>query len=207
MKVLIADDHPIMRAGVITLISQKFDAILEADNGLDAYKKIIAQQPEIAILDLEMPSLSGLDVCRKVLAEKHSTKFIILTSHKEKKYYDDAMACGVLGYLQKDKAIEELLACIAAVQQGQVYTSKNILKTLTESNQKNSVLIEKLTATEKLILKFITQGKTSAQIAAEIFISIKTVDNHRSNIAKKLNLEGKNSLVKFALENRNLFNI
>ena len=203
-KVLLADDHPIMRTGIKTLIKEQFDVILEADNGLDAYKIILAQQPDIAIIDYEMPKLNGLDVCRKVLAEKNYTRFIILTSHKEKKYFDEAMNCGVLGYLHKDRAIMELLDCINSVKNGEVYTNKKVKNAL-ENSLENNQILENLTPTEKLILKLITQGYTSTQIATEIFISLKTVENHRSNIAKKLNLEGKNSLVKFSLENRNIF--
>lgn len=205
MNLLIADDHPILRTGVKALVGHLFDEIFESDNGLDAYKKILAHRPDIAILDLEMPKLSGLDVCRKVLAEKNNTKFIVLTSHKEIKFYTEAMNLGVLGYLHKEKAIAELLECIATVQKGNTYTSKDLLKTLISSSENEHSIIKNLTSTEKLILKLITQGNTSAQIASEIFISVNTVDNHRSNIAKKLNLEGKNSLVKFALENKTLF--
>jgi DNA-binding NarL/FixJ family response regulator len=203
-KLIIADDHPIFRSGIREIVkSMPFvEWKGEAANGLEAYQLILATQPDIAILDLEMPLLNGLEVCKKVLSEKHATKCIILTMHKEKHYFDDAIHSGVMGYLLKDNAVEELITCVQKVGMGEKYVSPEIENYLIASEEKNlsAQIVALLTPTEKVILKLIAQGKTSPEIANHLFISPNTVENHRYNIAKKLNLEGKNSLLKFAMQ-------
>lgn len=203
--VIIADDHPIFRSGIREVIKSLFHLELkgEASDGLQAYRLILAQQPDVAVLDLEMPELSGLDVCQKLAAEKARTKCIILTMHKEKYYFDQAMQAGVMGYLLKDNAVEEVVKCIESVLRGNKYASPQIedyLISHEEQQQPALAQLSLLSATEKIILKLISQGKTTPQIAENLFVSEKTIENHRYNIAKKLQLEaGKNSLLKFAM--------
>ena len=153
-----------------------------------------------------MPVLNGLDVCKKVLAEKNFTRFIILTMHKDKHFFDDAMNSGVMGYLLKDNATDELVKCIKTIAEGMQYISPKIESYLTERLVMQQLpagikqLYDTLTPTEKVILKLVAQSKTSHEIADHIFISPNTVDNHRASIARKLKLEGKNSLLKFAMQ-------
>lgn len=205
--VIIADDHPIFRNGVREVLNEirQVELLGEAKDGAEAYGLILAHRPELAILDLEMPVLSGLDVCKKVLSEKHQTRFIILTMHKEKHYFKAAMDAGVRGYLLKDNAVQDLVACVEAVCAGKMYTSAAIEHYLTEHHEQHQNKTVQaahtlLTPTEKIILKLISEGKSSADIAALLFISVHTVDNHRANMARKLQLEGKNSLMKFAMQ-------
>jgi DNA-binding NarL/FixJ family response regulator len=212
-SVIIADDHPIFRNGVRDILREmdKFDLLGEAKDGLEAYNLIVAHRPDLAILDLEMPLLTGLDVCNKVLGEKHQTRFIVLTMHKQKHYFTEAMAAGVKGYLLKDNAIADLIKCTEAVLSGQVYVSPQIEDYLTEhhAHQQNNPDLQRmlglLSPTEKVILKLVAQGKTSIEIAGMLFISPNTVDNHRSNIARKMSLEGKNSLIKFAIQYKGMW--
>lgn len=206
ITVIIADDHPIFRAGVREILTTNSSIHLlgEAGDGLAAYQMILAHRPQIAILDLEMPILSGLDVCQKVLKEKHQTEFIILTMHKEKTYYLEAVKAGVKGYLLKDNASDDLIKCIEAVAKGNQYLVQQLrhFQDVSDVNEKDEhleIAIRLLTATEKIILKLIGEGKTSVEISQMLFVSPNTVDNHRSNMSKKLNLEGKNSLLKFAM--------
>ena len=155
----------------------------EADNGLNAYHLIIATMPDIAILDLEMPMLNGLDVCKKVLNKKHHTEFIILTMHKEKQYFLDAVNSGVKGYLLKDNAEIDLVNCVMAVSKKERYVSQQVKYLLKDNFPESHVPpeIQKintlLSPTEKIILKLIGEGKTSAEIAALLFISPNTIDN------------------------------
>ena len=202
MKIIIADDHPIFRKGLQEILSSNsdFEVIDACENGLDAYQSILSNRPDLAILDLEMPGLTGLDVARKVMNEKSETKFIILTMHREKTFFSDAMQIGVDGYVLKDFAIEELMECIESVVSGKKYVSPGISKKLTEKNITIVPNIELLTATERIIIKLISEGNTTQEISDFLFISSNTVDNHRSNMVKKLELEGKNALMKFAIE-------
>ncbi|MFM2386602.1 MAG: hypothetical protein RL660_1359 [Bacteroidota bacterium] len=206
-KIIIADDHPIFRSGIKSIIEGLADIQLvgEAADGMQAYQLIISEVPDIAIIDLEMPLLTGLDVCKKVLSEKNYTKFIILTMHKERHYFDEAMNCGVSGYLLKDNAVNDLVKCITAVSDGKKYASPDIESYLIEHESKQyssewHKINLLLTATEKVILKLISEGKTTAEIASMLFVSPNTVDNHRSNLNKKLKLDGeKNALLKYAI--------
>jgi DNA-binding NarL/FixJ family response regulator len=200
--VIVADDHPIFRKGVIEVLKSHTELIIvdELDNGLTAYQSILSKRPQIAILDLEMPNLTGLEVCEKVLSEKNDTKFILLTMHRDQTYFDKAMKIGIHGFVLKDYAVEEILKCINEIMKGKKYVSENIESFLQKSTSKTDSNIENLTSTEKIILKLITQEKSSQEIADLLFISVNTVDNHRSNMVKKLGLEGRNSLLKFALK-------
>ncbi|MDF2437790.1 MAG: DNA-binding response regulator [Bacteroidota bacterium] len=205
---IVADDHPIFRKGLVEILSEMKDLeiLAEVSNGIDAYQSIIAKRPDVAILDIEMPGLSGLDVCNKVLSEKSETKFIVLTMHRDKNFFNDAMKIGVLGYILKDNAITDMLLCVESVLKGNKYVTPEIEEFLTLTEKENDFpQLEKLTATEKIILKLIAESKTSPEIAALLFVSPNTIDNHRSNIVKKLGLEGKNSLLKFAITSKGLF--
>jgi DNA-binding NarL/FixJ family response regulator len=209
-KVLIADDHPIYRSGIRSVLESMPDVSIigEASDGMEAYQLIISSLPDIAILDIQMPLLSGLDVCRKVLNEKNNTKFILLTMHREKHFFADAMDNGVDGYLLKDSAGQELITCIKHINNGKKYVSHNIESYLTEHlAHSGSTILQNiktlLTPTEKVILKLIAEGKTSSEIASLLFVSANTVENHRANINKKLQLDGgKNALLKFAMEHK-----
>jgi DNA-binding NarL/FixJ family response regulator len=212
IHIIIADDHPIFRSGITNILQSIPDITLvgEAENGLDAYQLILSELPDIAILDLEMPLLTGLDVCKKVLSEKHNTRFIILTMHKERHFFLDAMASGVHGYLLKDNAIQDLEECIQAVSKGHTFISSTIENYLTDFQLEQSSTVlhqinQLLTPTEKVILKLISESKSSPEIAGMLFISANTVDNHRANMNKKLQLGGeKNALLKFAIANKDV---
>jgi DNA-binding NarL/FixJ family response regulator len=204
IKIVIADDHPIFRQGIkqaIDLIPNT-RIVSESSNGMEAYHSILSQIPDIAILDLEMPILNGLDVCAKVKSELSSVKIIIITMHKEKHCYQDAIKAGVNGYLLKDNAIEDLILCIKAVLSGTNYISPNIESYLIDADQQSTIekINKLLTPTEKIILKLIADGKKSSEIADLLFCSPNTVENHRSNMVKKLELDGgKNGLMKYAI--------
>lgn len=209
-SVLVVDDHPIFRKGVIDILNEldNIEVMGEASNGTDAYKVILSKQPDLVIVDLEMPVLNGIELAAKVLSEKHRSKFILLTMHNEKHYFDDALRCGVKGYLLKDNAVDELKYCIDSVIENQIYVSESLRKFLNsegEAHPNHSQYdkpIKLLSPTEKVVIKLISDGFTSAEIASKLFISANTVDNHRANIARKLGLEGKNSILKFAMQNK-----
>jgi len=206
IKLIIADDHHIFRKGILSIVSEDADIEItgEAANGDDALRLIEENKPDIAILDIDMPGLSGLDVARKVKSQKLSTKIVILTIHKDKEYFDEALELDIKAYVLKESIANDLLDCIKRVAAGEYYISSAISGYLVEKNKSSGKQtdIEKLTNAEKEILKLIAQNKTSAQIAGELFRSVRTVENHRNNICSKLGLKGPHALLLFAIQHK-----
>lgn len=202
IKLIIADDHHIFRKGILSIVSEDADIEItgEAANGDDAIKLILEKLPDIAILDIDMPGLSGLDVARKVKEEKLNTKIVILTIHKDKEYFDEALELDIKAYVLKESIANDLIDCIRRVAAGEYYISSAISGYLVEKNKSTPKQneLDKLTASEKEILKLIAQNKTSAQIAKELFRSVRTIENHRNNICSKLGLSGPHALLLFA---------
>lgn len=212
IRVIIADDHPMMRSGVksVLLCDEQIEIVAEAKDGEEAYNSIIKFKPDVALIDVEMPKMTGLEISRKLGSEKIETKIIFLTMYKDEDMFNEAMDVGAFGYVLKENAVEDVLESIKTVAEKRYYISPNISNYLVkrlntrqgfESSQPS---INDLTKSERAILKLISIDKTTQQIADELHISYKTVENHRNNISKKLNLSGSHSLVKFAINNKSL---
>ena len=206
LKLVIADDHHIFRKGILSIVSEDagIEILGEAANGEDAYKLIAENSPDIAILDIDMPGLSGLDVARKVKAKNLATKIVILTIHKDKEYFDEALELDIKAYVLKESIANDLVDCIKKVEAGDYYISPAISGYLVERgrSKNNESGLELLTAAELQILKLIAENKTSSQIANELFRSIRTIENHRNNICSKLGLKGPHALLLFAMDNK-----
>ncbi len=189
MRILIADDHPFTLMGTkgfVESLGYKVEDI--CSNGITAYNLINTHQPNIAILDINMPGMDGLEVLEKVYRQKLKTKVILLTMHKEMTVFKKANQFEVSGYILKENAQEDLQLCLEAVKKGIQYISKNLENDLLIDNSSENDVLNKLTFTEKKILELIAQQKTSKQIAEMLFISEKTVEGHRTNIINKLEL-------------------
>ncbi|MAT90101.1 MAG: DNA-binding response regulator [Flavobacteriaceae bacterium] len=201
-SIITADDHPLLLKGLNDfLLEKKHNLIGSASNGREAFQLIVEKQPEIAVLDIQMPGMSGIDVARKVRDQKLSTKIVFITFHKEKELYDAALELNVCGYILKEFAIEEIETCIQNVSKDQPFFSPKIKELLGADVLDNDSLTS-LTPSEKKILKLIASDKTNREIASILFISHRTVEKHRSNIINKLQLEPKtNSLLIWAKEN------
>ncbi len=207
ISVFNADDHPILRKGVSNLLTETPDInwVGSAENGQDALTKIRAIQPDVAVLDIEMPYLSGLEVAKTLIAENSPTTFVLLTLFKDESFFRNAMAAGIKGYLLKESSEQEILTCIRSVHIGKAYVNANLTHFLLNLQQPTNSILDKLSDHEINILKLIARKKTSVEIADMLFISPKTVGNHRSNIGKKLNLTGEqNGLLKWAMEHRDM---
>ena len=212
IQIIIADDHPIFRSGLKQIIEEDegIDIIGFAENGEKALDKIDELNPEIALLDIDMPKMTGLQVLKELKKSKSSTKVIFLTVFSSEDIFDEAMELGVSGFVLKDCAVNDIVECIYKVAEDNYYISPSISNLLVSRRDKIKKLEKErpnlmaLTKTELTILKSISEGKTSKEIADELFISYKTVENHRSNMSSKLGLKGSFSLIKFALENRQL---
>lgn len=209
IKLIIADDHHIFRKGILSIVSEDdgIEITGEAANGDDALKLIEEKKPDIAILDIDMPGLSGLDVARKVKSEKLPVKIVILTIHKDKEYFDEALELDIKAYVLKESIANDLIDCIKRVAAGEYYISSAISGYLVEKNKTapKQTELEKLTNAEKEILKLIAQNKTSAQIADELFRSVRTIENHRNNICNKLGLKGPHALLLYAIQHKSAF--
>lgn len=201
MKILVADDHPLTLMGTKGFIeSLGYDVEDVCSNGIIAYNLIVSHRPSIAVLDINMPGLDGLEVLEKAFTQKLKTKIILLTMHKEMSIFNKANQYGLSGYILKEHAQEELEICLKEVKKGNQYVSPNLSNGLMiNKNDDNSSELLKLTFAEKKIVELIAQHKTSKQIAELLFISEKTVEGHRTNIIQKLGLpKEKNTLLVWA---------
>lgn len=202
-----ADDHPILRKGVSNLINETTDMkwVGSAEDGSEALQKIRALQPDVAILDIEMPELTGLEVAKILMSENSLTQFVLLTLFKDETFLHNALEIGIKGYLLKESREQEILDCIRSVARKQAYVNPAMSQYLIKNKNAKSPLPSTLSKHEINILKLISRQKTSAEIADMLFISPKTVANHRSNIGKKMDLPGQqNGLLKWALAHREL---
>lgn len=212
ISLLIADDHPLFRAGVKQTLEKIEPAeIYEAEDGDKALQLIQDIEPDVAVIDLRMPGKTGLEILSVLFESGISTKIILLTMYKNINYFYQAVSLGVKGYLLKETAVHDLIEAIKTVHNGGTFIS-NRLKALIESEKKdefqNKLLIDSvnsLTSCEKQIMKLLSGWKTNCEIADLLFNSVRTIENHRANISDKLNLHGTHNLIKFALENRELF--
>jgi DNA-binding NarL/FixJ family response regulator len=210
VKVLIVDDHPLFRQGLQQVLEgdSRFELVAEAGDGETALRLIQEKKPDVTVLDVNLPRLSGLEVARRLQQQRAPTQIVILTMYKEEETFNRALDFGVKGFVLKENAVEDIRTALATVARGEHYLSPSISGYLVRRRTQAEALatrkpgLEDLTKAERRILKLIAEKKTSRQIAAELFISPRTVDAHRANISAKLELHGSHSLLQFALENR-----
>ena len=203
LKLLVVDDHPIFLKGLVEVLRDELpNSEIEAfTSSSEALQSIENLAPDIAVLDLDMPIMNGLELSAALKSIVNDLKVIILTMHKESDIIRAIIAKGIDGYVVKDDAVIELVKAIELVLKGEKYISN---PSMLQMNEESIQIIQSLTKTECLILRHIADKKASREIADLLFVSIKTVENHRYNISKKLQLKGSNSLLKFALENKSL---
>ena len=210
ITVLIADDHPIFRKGLRDIIAgnPSLRLVAEAADGLAAWEQMRRLQPAVAVLDYEMPGLDGLQLALKVRQAALPVAVVMLTMHKEEDLFNHAMDSGVLGYLLKENAAEDLLHCVRRVVAGHSFISSILSDFLlrrsacAQTFRQSKPSLADLTPTERHILQLIATDLTSKEIADRLDISVRTVENHRFHICEKLNLHGSHSLLKFAFEHK-----
>lgn len=205
MKILLADDHPFTLQGTKSFVESYGYRVLDTcSNGVSALNLIKLHSPDVAILDINMPGLDGLEVAKKVQESKLKTKIVLLTMHKEMTVYRKAMQYNIYGYILKEHAQIELEMCLLNLKKGRRYVSEYLEDDLVTDNQKEITELTKLTLAERKIVTLIAQQKTSKQIAEMLFLSEKTVEGHRTNIIEKLGLpKEKNTLLVWAIQNVN----
>lgn len=209
-RVFLVDDHPISRHGLRQIIESDghFEVVGEASDGQEALKEITRLKPEIAVLDIQLPKLSGLEVARRLQNARPPVALIFLTMHGEESTFNTAMNAGAQGYILKENAVHDVLLGLRAVAAGGVYLSPIIAGFLVRRNQRASALrqekkgLASLTPTERQILRLVADNKTNKEIGDALCISPRTVEKHRANICGKLDLQGPHALGHFAVEHR-----
>ncbi len=210
LKILLADDHVMFRQGVKRIIEgiDGVNVVGEASNGLELLRLLREVNPDLVIMDISMPNLRGLEATREIKAINSEVKVLILTMHKDREYLYHALTAGAEGYLLKEDADEELISAIETLRQGGTFISPLL------SGQMADIFVDKfrpggelrtapeepLTVREREIIKLIAEGKSSKEIGELLFISSRTVQHHRANIMKKLNVKKTADLVKYAIQ-------
>ena len=210
IRILIADDHPIFRRGLRLVIEADpaLKVVAEAEDGASALARIRELQPDVAVLDIDMPPPDGLAVARAVREQRWSVETVFLTMHRDEALFNAALDAGVRGFVVKDGAANEIVGCIKSVAAGQCFFSPTLSGHLLARRDRADALVKQtpsindLTASERRVLRLIAESKSNKGIAAELFISVRTVEHHRSNICSKLGLTGKNALLTFALTHK-----
>lgn len=209
INVFIADDHPIFRSGLRQLIetAAHMTVIGEAKDGGEAIERLLRTPADVALLDIDMPRADGFEVLTALREKGLTLQVVFLTMHKDEQFLNAALDLGVKGFLVKDSAADEVLDCINAVINGEEFISPQLtgllLKRLrrAQENPAPPSLLVQLTPTERKVLKLIAQFKTNKEIAGELFMGVRTVEQHRLNISEKFNLKGRHALMKFVTEN------
>jgi len=200
-RLLLADDHVIVRNGLRNLLlNEGFEVVAEASNGREAFEMVEKFDPDVAVIDISMPLLNGIDAARQIHAASPRTKVILLTMHRQESFALEALRSGIAGYVLKTQATGDLVQAIRTVLQGDTYLSPAISGTVvTAALGKITPHLVALTARERQVLQLIAESKTNKEIAQYLDLSVKSVESHRGNLMKKLDLHAIAGLVRYAI--------
>jgi len=200
-RVLVADDHPVVRQGLKSLLTREgFSVVGEAADGREALRQVEALHPEVALLDLGMPGLNGLDAAREIMQSSAGTKVVILTQHAEEPYILEALRAGVHGYVLKSQSVSDVVQAIRDVTRGKLYVSPAISEVVVSAYRGQTRLpADLLTTREREVLQLVAEGKSTKQIAEILGIAQKTAESHRSHLMVKLGIHQVAGLVRYAV--------
>lgn len=206
ISVLLADDHTVLRRGLRRLLEEESDieVVAEAGDGREAVRKAVELKPDVILLDVSMPGLTGIQVARRLRTQVPDSKIVILTVHEVESYVRDALKAGVMGYLIKDAAPEELADAIRVVGDGGLYLSRSVERFVLERPTADGAVVtvsDQLTKREREVCRMLALGHTVPEIAEIIGISRKTVDVHKTRLMRKLDVHNRADLVRYALQN------
>ena len=201
ITVLIADDHQLVRQGLKALLERDgFKVVGEAANGQEALRLVETPPPDVAILDLAMPLLNGVDAAREIQRISPKTKTILLTMHTESRYILEGLRGGAKGYVMKTNAAEDLARAIREAARGDTYLSPEITEAVVQAYQnKTEIPLDPLSPRERQVLQLIAEGKTTKEVATALDISVKTAETYRTRIMEKLDLHITADLVRYAI--------
>lgn len=209
IRVLVADDHPLVRDGLrfsIERSGEDIEIVAEAENGLAAVRLAEEHAPDVFVLDITMPRMNGLETAREILRDDPSAKIIILSLHDNRAFVEDALELGARGYLTKDSASRHIIEAVQEVHAGRFYLSPQIAHILVDMGLRRAKTrrpgraAAALTAQERKVLQLIAEGRTGKEIAADLGIAPNTVHAHRTNLMTKLGLHKQTELVRFAVK-------
>ncbi len=206
-KVLIVEDHTLLRQGLIAMISSdpSLEVVGEADNGRDAIRQAALLKPDVVLMDINMPVMNGSEALSEIKHRDPNIKVIMLTAHNAEEYIRDSIKAGANGYVLKQATRDELIAGIHKVLNGKTYLSPDVAdklfnKYLSGSAASEFSAWEQISKREREVLKLVAEGNTNKTIASQMCVSIKTVEKHRSNLMKKLDLHNSAALTTYAIE-------
>ena len=207
IRVILADDHAIIRDGLRALLAQKQEATVvgEAANGRAAVELARQHKPDLVILDVSMPDLNGIEAARQIHADVPTARIVALSMHSDRRFVAEMLRAGASGYLLKDCAFDEIHKAIETVLTGEIYLSSRITGVLVDDYMKRMTdgetpgVAADISAREREVLQLLAEGKTTKQVALKLHLSPKTVETHRHNIMKKLNIDNIAELTKYAI--------
>jgi DNA-binding NarL/FixJ family response regulator len=203
MRILVADDHGIVRSGIRLLLERQPDleVVAEAQDGVEAVEQALALAPDVCVLDVAMPRLTGLQATRQIRAHRPDTQVLMLSMHDDERYIFEALQSGASGYVLKREADHELVAAVRAVGNGEAFLTNAAARPLVREWMRDpaSGPREALTPREEEVVKLIAEAHTNAQIAEILHLSEKTVESHRGNVLRKLGMRDRVELVRYAI--------
>lgn len=206
LKILIADDHPIVRAGIRAVLTQQtaWKICSEAENGADLLRLAALHQPDVAIVDYALPILNGLEAARQLQKEAPNTRTLIYTVCEDESVIRDALQAGIRGYMLKSEEDDMLVTAVSALASGNTYFSKRVADCLIDGflGVNQAAMPQVLTAREREVVRLVAEGASNKIVAERLGLSIKTVDAHRTAAMKKLNLRNAADLARYAIRNK-----
>jgi DNA-binding NarL/FixJ family response regulator len=200
LRILIADDHGVVRSGLKLLLDRQSDieVVAEAEDGIDALEKVVAEKPDVAILDVAMPRMTGLQATHEIKKQAPDTQVLILSMHDDERYLYEALRAGASGYVLKRAAGEDLLDAVRAAARGEPFLTPEAQQTLIRDFLSRGAQSE-LTPREQEVVKLIAEAHTNKEIAGILHLSEKTVESHRANVLQKLGMRDRVELVRYAI--------
>ncbi len=208
-RIVIADDHEMVRRGLVATLADvgRWSVVAQADNGRDAVELVATHKPDVAILDLSMPELNGLDATRRILAARPETCVLILTAHESEQLVREVLAAGARGYVLKSDAGRILVRAVEALLDGQTFFTSKVARLVLEGYLRGGAgeaqeTVQILSAREREIVQLLAEGASNKDVARALGISVKTAETHRSNIMRKMQFASLSDLVKYAVRNK-----
>jgi DNA-binding NarL/FixJ family response regulator len=201
MRILIADDHGIVRSGLKLLLDRQSDmeVVAEAEDGVEALEKVLAEKPDVVILDVAMPRMTGLQATHEIKKQAPDTQVLILSMHDDERYLFEALRAGAAGYVLKRAADQDLVDAIRAAARGEPFLTPTAQQTLIRDFLERGEQRSELTPREQEVVKLIAEAHTNKEIAAILHLSEKTVESHRANVLQKLGMRDRVELVRYAI--------